>query len=363
VRRALAVMVTLAAFAAGATTAAAAGPPRTFFGVGPQSPLSADDLARMHQAGLGTLRVGFLWNTVVPSADGELNWEPTDGIVIAAAENGMSLLPVLYGTPTWAAALDGQDCYPICGAYAPRSEAALAAWGGFVAAVVDRYGPDGSFWDAHPELPRRPIRSWQIWNEQNSGQSFLPNPDVQVYGRMLDYASRAIRSRDPGAEIVLGGMFGQPGGGAVPGSTSWEYLHRLYSVSGVKRRFDTVAIHPYSSSMEGMTGQVRRMRDEMAKAHDRARIWITEIGWASGGVTHPLNKGRRGQATYLERAYKYFLRHRRAWRIQGVNWFSWRDAHGEFLCEWCPKSGLFEEGTGFTAKPSFRALTRFTGGS
>jgi hypothetical protein len=337
--------------------------PRTFFGVGPQAPLEAADLARMHEAGLGTLRIGFLWGTVEGfGSDQPPDWASIDGLVTAAAENHISLLPVLYGTPTWVAALDGRDCFPVCGAYAPQSDAALAEWERWVGAVVDRYGPNGSFWTLHPELPPDPIRSWQIWNEQNSGQSFAPEPDVHVYAHMLEAAARAIRARDPAAEVVLGGMFGQPGSGAYPGYTSYGYLQQLYSVPQIKRQFDTVAIHPYSSSMEGMSGQVRRIREQMAGAHDNARIWITEIGWASGGVRHPLNKGRQGQATYLKRSYDYFLRHRKAWKIRGVNWFSWRDAHGEFLCEWCPKSGLFEEGTDFRAKPAFRTLTRFTGG-
>ena len=35
----------------------------------------------------------------------------------------------------------------------------------YLRALVLRYGPAGSFWDQHPELPRRPQRDWQIWNE------------------------------------------------------------------------------------------------------------------------------------------------------------------------------------------------------
>ncbi len=35
----------------------------------------------------------------------------------------------------------------------------------FLAAAARRYGTGGSFWAERPELPRRPIRDWQIWNE------------------------------------------------------------------------------------------------------------------------------------------------------------------------------------------------------
>jgi len=319
----------------------------------------------MHQAGLGTVRVGFSWISADPQApSGDLEWGPTDGIVTAAARNGIQLLPVLYGTPTWVAQLDGDTCYPFCGNYVPRSPKALYAWGRFVRQVERRYGPGGQFWRLHPDLPSDPIHSWQIWNEQNSGQYFAPRPSVRAYGRMLKYAAKPIRSRDRNADIVLGGMFGEPNNGTVLGYTSWDYLRRLYRVPGVKRLFDTVAIHPYSSSLRGMRQQVRRIRDQIARAHDRdARIWITEIGWASGGPPHPLNKGRHGQAVYLRGAYDFFLRHRRAWGIRGVDWFSWRDATGPQLCKWCPDSGLLEAGPGFRTKPAFHALTAITGGS
>ena len=35
----------------------------------------------------------------------------------------------------------------------------------YLAALVERYGPDGTFWTDHPELPKHPLREWQIWNE------------------------------------------------------------------------------------------------------------------------------------------------------------------------------------------------------
>ena len=38
--------------------------------------------------------------------------------------------------------------------YAPRGKEALAAWRTFLADAVERYGPDGSFWDAHPDAAR-----------------------------------------------------------------------------------------------------------------------------------------------------------------------------------------------------------------
>ena len=358
-------LIAVTAAAVSPSTAAAAKAPRQFFGIDPQAPLSSADLARMRQAGLGTLRIGFSWPAVDPAAPaGGFNWGPTDGIVLDAARNGMRLLPVIYGSPSWVAALDGRTCYPLCATYAPRSKAALKAWASFVSGLEDRYGPRGAFWALHPEVPSVPIRAWQIWNEQNSGQYFTPRPNVPAYARMLHSAAGAIRSRDRGAEIVLGGMFGQPNNGEVPGYTAAGFLRRLYRVHGIKRRFDTVAIHPYAASLGGMNRQVQRIRDQLKLSGDRhAQIRITELGWASGGPPHPLNKGPRGQARFLRGSFRYFLRHRRGWNVRGVNWFSWRDASGAGLCKWCPESGLFEEASGFLAKPALAALTRITGGS
>jgi hypothetical protein len=159
-------------------------------------------------------------------------------------------------------------------------------------------------------------------------------------------------------------MFGTPLGGRKPALAAWDFLAKLYRQKGAKRDFDGVAPHPYASRLSKVLAQIELIRDEMVSAGDaRAELWITELGWASGGPPNPLNRGLRGQASRLKEAFKHLLKKRRKLRIENVTWYSWRDnsATDAGLCEWCPESGLLNEDG--SAKPSFEAFTGFTGGS
>jgi hypothetical protein len=345
--------------------ALASAAPRPFFGVVPQAPLEAEDYERMGEGRVGTLRVLLTWLATDPTAaPDDYGWDGFDPIVADAARQRIEILPFLYGTPAWAAnELDGYDCEGgECGTFAPTSEKALAAWGEWVGAVVDRYGPGGEFWAENPQLPEKPIRTWQIWNEQNSPSFYTPTPDPASYARVLAAAEKAIHRRDPEADVVLGGMFGTPLKGELPAYTAWDFLDRLYEIEGAEDTFDGIGAHPYAAKLAKAESQVELMRDSVERAGDDAGIWITEIGWASGGEANPLNRGPEGQAQQLTDAYELFLERREDWNIETVTWYAWRDYQGEGLCVWCPESGLFEEDE-LEPKPSWEALTELTGGS
>jgi polysaccharide biosynthesis protein PslG len=345
--------------------ALAAGTPRPFFGVVPQGPLEAEDYARMGQGRVGTLRVLLTWLATDPGpAPDDYNWADFDSIVGQAASNGVEILPFLYGTPAWVAtSLDGVECEGgECATFAPRSEAALDAWVDWVGAAVDRYGPSGVYWEENPDVPKEPIRAWQIWNEQNSPSFYSPAPDIEDYANLLAAAAAAIHQSDPEAQVVTGGMFGTPLKGELPAYTAWDYLDRLYAIEGAEASFDGVGSHPYAANLTKTESQVELIREAVERAGDDAGLWITEIGWASGGEDNPLNKGPDGQAQELTEAYELFLDRREEWRIETVTWYSWRDFQGEGLCVWCPDSGLFPEDE-LEPKPSWEAFAELTGGS
>ncbi len=321
------------------TTAAAAAPPKRFFGVDPQTTLGAADFDRMAQARVGIVRFPLYW-----AVDG-YDWSAPDGLVREAAARGIRALPFVVGAT-------------------PRDAAERERWRAFVGAAVDRYGPDGEFWPANPELPRLPIRDWQIWNEQNSPSNWEPRPNVRAYARVLGAAHAAITRRDPGARVIVGGMFGTPFGGLPPGIAAWDFLARLYRVPGARRDFDGVAVHPYGAGLGRVKSQIERFRTRLEAAGDgRTELWVTELGWASGGLPHPLNRGLRGQATRLRQAFRYLVRNRRQLRLANVTWYSWRDdpAPDAGLCAWCAESGLLAADG--AAKPALEAFTEFTGGS
>ena len=365
-RRGLAAMAA-ALFSILLVTAAAAqaAAPKSFFGVVPQTPLSVQDIDRMGQGQVGTLRFEVFWAGIDPTPADDYDWSTPDAIIGEAARNDIRALPFVFSTPPWVIALDGRSCEPgSCAPFAPRKPAALKAWKTFLGDLTERYGPDGDFWQLNPAIPKMPIRVWQIWNEQNSPSFFKPKPNVEAYAKLLRSAHGAITKVDPRAEIVLGGMFGTPLGGRKPGISAWDYLGRLYDVKGAKKHFDGVAPHPYAAKMDKVLIQIDLLRDEMIAAGDRRTdLWITEIGWASGGAPNPLNRGLQGQADRLREMFSYFKRKRNKLRIRNVDWYSWRDnvSAEAGLCEWCPRSGLFDEN--LSAKPAWDAFMRFTGGS
>jgi hypothetical protein len=336
--------------------------PRSFFGVVPQAPLEGLDYFRMPEAHVGLLRFQIDWGGIDPSPEpGGRDWLATDAVVGDAARQGIRVLPFLYSAPEWAIGrASARRCEPGCRAYPPKGPRGLAAWSDFVGAAVERYGPGGSFWRTHPRVPKLPIRDWQIWNEQNSPTFYRPRPKVRGYARLLAVAHEAIEGRDPGAKVILGGMFGFPRGGLPPAISAPDYLRRLYAAGGGSH-FDGVAPHPYAARVNEVASQVRLLHDEIERAGDNASMWITEIGWASGGEPHSLNRGAVGQADRLRKAFEYFLERRRAYRIRTVDWYSWRDPapSGPPACDWCRHSGLLDEAG--NAKPAFAAFSEVAG--
>jgi hypothetical protein len=358
----LACALALAGFAS-AASASAHRPPREFFGVVPQTDVTPSDLDRMAANRVATLRV-LLYMPNIELAPGQFDWSDSDELVGTAAAHGIRVIPTLYGSPGWLNYLDGDDA---CGGYcAPASDQTRGAWADFARAAVARYGRDGAFWTSTGHAPApcgcarpRPIHTWQVWNEQNSPKYFGPGPNVDQYARLLIAAAGAIHGADPSAEVITGGMWGPPGSDYV--IPTIDYLRQLYAVPGIESSFDAIAVHPYSPTLDGVTAQTRAVRQEIVAAGDNARIWVTELGWASGGLaTSGLVKTPKGQARLLTKSIKSLLAKRRAWRIRGVLWYAWRDAPPDgTICDWCPSSGLRNQDG--TAKPAARAFRRLAG--
>ena len=202
-----------------------------------------------------------------------------------------------------------------------------------------------------------------MWNEQNSPSFWKPKPNVKAYAKLLDSAHTAITGADPGAKIILGGMFGTPLGGRKPAISAWDFLEKLYRQKGAKRDFDGVAPHPYASKLSRCWPNRPAARRWSPPSDRDAELWITEIGWASGGPPNPLNRGLAGQADRLRRGVQVLHRKRRKLNVEALIWYSWRDntADDVQLCEWCPESGLLKEDR--SPKPAFDAFTDFTGGT
>jgi hypothetical protein len=327
-RIALLALLFLLAGAAGAE-AAERRVPQGWLGVtadGPFDASDADEWDRMVVAGVESVRTAFYWALLQPYATQQdvppaeaaryrdaggvpTDFSSTDAIVAAAAQRGLAVLPVVQFTPAWAARRPGRFRSP------PARAADVTR---IFRTLVERYGPRGSLWDERPDLPRRPIRQWQVFNEPNLKGHWPVQPFGRSYTATLRGAERGIHGADPAATVVLAGLTGK----------SWTALRALYK-AGARGAFDAVAVHPYTALPSGVMRIVRYTRRVMRRYGDRRLpIWITEFSWPAAGsrmrnVPAWAAVSDAEQARLLRRAMRQMVRERKRLRIAGVYWYSW----------------------------------------
>ncbi len=343
--------------------------PSNFWGVSPQATPSVEQFQRLRAGGVGSVRIPISWSAVQPSGGGEANFNASDQLVAGATAAGISVLPFVYNAPPWAvtqAHVPGPGSARAPKTLPVKSGAQRTAWANFLKLAVARYGPGGSFWRANPALPETPIRTWQIWNEENF-KYFVVRPSPSDYGKLINVSYAAIKSVDPGAKLILGGMFAQPNEATFKVKPPQAYfasdfLDQLYETTpGIKRKFSGVALHPYTSRYQKLTPDIEEFRAVLALNHDAGKpLWITEVGWSSepksGGDAFA--KGPAGQAQQLRGAFGLFRAKAAKWKLQHIYWFSVDDQPG--VCNFCGGSGLF--GPGFVPKKSWFEYVKFTGG-
>lgn len=336
-------------FAADHTEAPAFSPsPAAFYGVAPDGGLTATDIRRMGESGVGVARLVIKWPALQPGGSGPIDWRDLDQLMESLAVQGIEPLPQLLGSPTQVDQLVAED---------------LPEWRAFVSAVVGRYGTHGDFWsrfrEQHPGLTARPPEAWQVWNEQNNSRFWAPEPSPGKYAKLLHVSAAAIRMEDPLAEVMLGGMYGYAAFSAT------DFLRRLYRIPGAVADFDIVAVHPYAAGNAGIASQLEGVRDKMDLFGDYgADIWITEFGWSSVPIDNQvyahLSRDEPGQAETLRSAYEMLLANRSRWRLRGGVWYSWRDAQ-QSVCIFCQYTGLLRNDG--SPKPSLGEFAELAGRS
>ncbi|HET6999506.1 MAG TPA: hypothetical protein VFI03_13080 [Solirubrobacterales bacterium] len=354
------------AFFVGAQAGSAKPPPRapkSFFGIGPQTVLTDQDLEYMKAGGIGSIRWPLTWGAVQPTAKGGYNWEVFDPVVEIAARHGLQVLPFVYSTPSWLAGK--YTTLPV------NNNKAKKAWSAFLSAAVKRYGPRGDFWREHapgvvqyePAISRAlPIRQWQIWNEANFFYFAFP-ASPQRYAKLVQISGPAIKKVDPGAKVILSGLFGEPTAHGPKGMPADQFLDILYRSPGIKSRFDGIALHPYAVDAETLEELVEAMHEVTIENGDRGvPFYITEMGWGSENNFKQVafEQGIRGQVKQLKDSYRYLLEERQRLNLKQVYWFSWKDIPD--TCTFCDSVGLFREGPRFHAKPAWHAFVGISGG-
>jgi hypothetical protein len=135
----------------------------------------------------------------------------------------------------------------------------------------------------------------------------------------METASKAIREADPQAEVVTAGLPSSHMGIPAP-----EFLAGVYA-AGAEGTFDTVAVHPYGRTPAAVVDRAKAIAAVIRKSGDDAKLWITEVGWATRGKPGPLRVSRSKQAEYLARTLRDLRAQRGALKLRGVVVFQWRD--------------------------------------
>ena len=294
--------------------------PRDFIGIVAEDALAALPrdrrriLRRLRATGVRLIRQTFDWS-LVERSPGRYELAALDAYVSAAAAARMEVLPIIFNPPPFRSSAPrrgaGRATYP------PKRPASL---GRFAAALARRYGPQGSLWRARPRLPRVPIRAWQVWNEPNLPIYWGGDPDPPAYARLLAAAGRALKAVDPHAEVVSAGL-----AESRLGMPFEPFVRELYE-AGAADSFDTFALHPYAADTDAAVRAVERTRELLDELDDAAPIWVTELGWASGGPGSPFTVGERGQAARIRSVFSELVDQRRDLGVRGVVYFNWRDA-------------------------------------
>lgn len=326
-------VLALAGSFSAATAEPASADPDPFFGVMSQMQLTDSDFDLMAWGRIGTFRLPINWGSVDSEEPGNMNWEWVDRVVGITARRGIDLLPDFHDTPKWMAG--DRRRVPVW------NGEVIGRWKAFLRQAVTRYGSNGTFWLDHPEIPRQPVRYWQIWNEPNIRYWAWP-VSPKRYAKLLRISANTIRSVDPAAKIVTAGLYSRPPRGS--GISAGRYLYRLYRQPGFRRSFDVAAIHPYASNTTRSVRRTFPIRRVLDRHHQSGKqIMVTELGWGSDATSSFGQGSPDAQARQLVSAYRQYLRLRNRLKLKSVIWFSWEDLPpGSKSCSFCLETGLFD---------------------
>jgi hypothetical protein len=293
-------------------------------------------LNQVKAAGIGWVRIDFVWAFVEPARD-SYDWSLYDEIVQEAQTRGIEIFASLAYTPAWATQgpeLTGVPSDP-------------QQWADFCFLAAGRY--------------RGKVRVWGMWNEPNL-QQFWSGNRGQYLDIILKPGADAVHAANPNALVAGPELAHLTSNGA-----DWYYWLRD-AVQGAGGKLDIVTHHMYDNDgpgdltdkLNGSTlfgtrpdfwGAVAPSVREVLKVtgwYPGRPIWLTETGWESARV------GEDRQASYLSGLLNdwYTGRADRSW-INKVFFYEMKDGTAADSPSW----GLLRPDR--SAKPAYGAYRDF----
>ena len=306
--------------------------------------LSQSDLnayfKKLKNLGVEWVRWDIDWSEIQPNGPTNYDWSGVDRVALTAQQFGIQSLGTITYTPKWArnsSCINDSHCEP----------ANPTVFGKFAAAVAQRYSGR--------------INTWEIWNEPNYAQFWLPTPNIQNYAAILHYSYVDIKQANPAALVLSGGLAAS-GNDSNGDLSPLTFMADLYKV-GANKYFDAVALHPYSYPASpdlvvwwNSWQQITPIYQLMVSHGDEAKkIWITEFGAPTGGPGKPFSANQVHNFTYgedymTEHAQQVIMEQALAFYKPRLNWM------GPFF--WY---SLQDVGTSNSTPENFYGIFRYNG--
>jgi len=282
----------------------------------------------MKEAGVGWVRVDFLWEDIEPQ-QGNFDFAKYDNMVKLLSENNLQILGLLNYTASWAAS-DGKWNSP------PKENQLFV---NYATKVIERY--------------KDKVKYWELWNEPDSATYWTRHDGLQSYCQLLREVYLAAKKVDPGCKILNGGF-------ANPRVST----NQIYE-NGAKNYFDILNVHLFENPLNPSAIKVvasfpKLIHKAMERHGDGAKkIWITEIGCP--GVKRGVqtkkwwmdkNPSERQQAEWVKKIYTTLLKDE---NVEKIFWAFFRDCHEHW------ETGVDYFGLirwDFSKKPSFKAYEK-----
>jgi hypothetical protein len=285
-------------------------------------------VALMKEAGVGWVRLDFLWGDIEPSA-GVFSFGKYDHLVELLSRNKINVLGILLYSADWASSCGKWNC-------PPRDNALFV---NYAAKVVSRY--------------KDKVKYWEVWNEPDSRTYWEDQDGLKGYCALLKDVYTELKKIDPDCKVLNGGF-----------ANGMASVNHLYD-NGAKDYFDILNIHIFESPLnEGAAKRVAAypplaQKIMIRNADGHKKLWITEAGCPGvpkkakvPGWWMGRNPDEQEQAAWVRQVYAQLLKYN---VVDKVFWAFFRDTRKHWntgtdyfgLVRW-----------DFIKKPSFKAYQK-----
>jgi hypothetical protein len=315
------------------------------------SPYNADLLA----SGASWVRIDMEWAAVEPenTTPDKYQWSYVDNLVKLAGEHCLPILLSLRNNPSWASS-QPEGWFD----KAPVDELAQ-----FMGALAERYDGDGN--NDAPGSPE--VMYFEMYNEPDAaaaGATERWGLHGDLYAAMLKAVYPAVKSANPAAQVVFGGMgYDWFTDNPTPGPFVRHFLDDVLS-NGGGAYFDIMNFHFYPNfgwswtkmypyDGPGLVEKTTAIRTLMQKYHiENKPLIVSEVGWHNNKDVYP-----HGDNTLQVRMVQQLYTQAMVSGISMVAWWALQDAGGSYEFD----TGLVtnNETGAVTRKPAYTAYQVF----